>query len=99
MSCEIEPFKQAYIARNFDGVKLFADEDHLEDKGQIGETFCAVVEFIYKYQPKMCIFENVQNAPWPQMQRYVEGRLPLWGIYEGAASGKKGGDKKKKKAD
>ena len=101
MSCEIEPFKQAYIARNFDGVKLFADvndladesgtaptafggreavpngdllvagtvckdfsglrtnnkKDHLENKGQSGETFCAVVEFIYKYQPKMCIFE------------------------------------------
>jgi len=34
MSCEIEPFKQGYIGRNFPGVLLFPDITKLAD----GET-------------------------------------------------------------
>ena len=142
MSCEIEPFKQAYIARNFEGVKLFADvkdlalgnehaptafggrakipagdmlvagtvckdfsglrtssrKDHLENKGASGETFCAVVEFLFDKQPKFAIFENVQNAPWAHMKRYIEGRLPLWGLGEKMQVAKKGGTKKSREA-
>jgi site-specific DNA-cytosine methylase len=135
MSCEIEPFKQAYLARNFEGVKLFADvadlanesreaptafggkakvpdgdlfvagtvckdfsglrtsnkKDHLENKGKSGETFCAVINFLYQRKPKFAIFENVLGAPWLQMQHYIEGRLPLWGMLLKASAGKKGG--------
>ena len=94
MSCEIDPFKQAYIARNFDGVKLFADVNDLASESGSAptafgglekiphgdllvagtvckdfsglrtnnkkrppreqrskwETFCAVVEFMYKHK-------------------------------------------------
>ncbi len=37
MSCEIEPFKQAYIARNFPGVPLFPDITKLSTINEDGE--------------------------------------------------------------
>eukprot|EP00984_Skeletonema_dohrnii_P006149 scaffold2194_cov78-Skeletonema_dohrnii-CCMP3373.AAC.1 len=119
MSCELEPFKQAYISRNFPDTKLFPDitkltggktvtdvygraqtipesnlfiagtsckdfsmlksshRKDIEDKGTSGETFLAAVEYLEQEQPKMAIFENVQNAPWEKMQEYIEGRIDL----------------------
>ena len=41
MSCEIEPFKQAYLARNFEGVKLFAAVT--QKSGALNQVFIADV--------------------------------------------------------
>eukprot|EP00501_MAST-03F_sp_TOSAG23-6_P000813 GSMAST32.ASY1.ANO1.843.1 assembled CDS len=134
MSCEIVPFKQAYLVRNFEDVKVFADIkeiakseaktafggtvsgfffeiffqntsckdfstlrtsgklDMLESKGISGETFFAACEFIFSQAQNWIIFENVDGAPWEQMEQYITGRLPLWSLYDKAKSGKKCGD-------
>lgn len=42
----------------------------IEDKGTSGETFLAAVEYLEQEQPKVAIFENVQNAPW--------GKVRVW---------------------
>ena len=49
----------------------------IEDKGTSGETFLAAVEYLEQEQPKMAIFENVENAPWEKMQEYIKGRIEL----------------------
>jgi site-specific DNA-cytosine methylase len=137
MSCEITPFKQAYLVRNFKGVQVFADIkdlakgnartafgglvevprgnffiagtsckdfstlrtssrlDMLEAKGVSGETFFAACEFIRTQCQRFCIFENVEKAPWTQMEQYLTGVLPLWSVCDNAASGKKSGGERK----
>ena len=39
MSCEIEPFKQAYIGRNFPGVPLFPDITKLTESEQVVDVY------------------------------------------------------------
>ena len=39
MSCEIEPFKQAYIGRNFPGVVLFPDITKLTDSETVADVY------------------------------------------------------------
>lgn len=144
MSCEIEPFKQAYIGRNFPGVLLFPDitklseatnvidvygrsqkipqggnlfvactsckdfsmlnssrRKDIEDKGTSGETFLAAVEFLDQQQPTFAIFENVDKAPWNNMQEYIQGRISLRNrnSLTGKSIKDKASDKDKKKVD
>ena len=50
MSCEIEPFKQAYIARNFPGVPLFPDITKLSNLDDSGRA-AKVVDVYGRPQP------------------------------------------------
>ncbi|KAL7565128.1 hypothetical protein ACA910_021509 [Epithemia clementina (nom. ined.)] len=107
-SCEIEPFKQAYIERNFRPPLLFRDirelgqeeaytaygalakvpntpgrvdlliagtscvdysnlnnrKKTISQKGESGQTFWGMMDWIDKAQPPIVIIENVCNAPW-----------------------------------
>jgi hypothetical protein len=112
-SCEMDPFKQAYLARNFDSelypdiaklaasppIDVYGQEMPLtpfnlfvagtscknfsmlrsnkridiEDKGCSGETFLGACEVLFKEQPPLVVFENVQNAPWAKMSEYITG--------------------------
>jgi site-specific DNA-cytosine methylase len=36
----------------------------LDDKGESGDTFYAIIAYAFMYEPKMIILENVMNAPW-----------------------------------
>ena len=64
---------------------------HLENKGKSGETFHAVVEYLFVTKPAYCVFENVFGAPWHKMQQFIEGSLHLWEIFEGVKAAVKGG--------
>ena len=104
-SCEIEPFKQAYIERNFHPPILFRDirelgnkramtaygsmvkvpgecdiliagtscvdysnlntkQKTITQKGESGQTFRGMLQWIKKFQPPLVIIENVSGAPW-----------------------------------
>ena len=107
-SCEIEPFKQAYIERNFRPPLLFRDirelgqeeaytaygalakvpntpgsvdvliagtscvdysnlnnrKKTIAQKGESGQTFWGMIDWIDKAQPPIIIIENVRGAPW-----------------------------------
>ena len=109
-SCEIEPFKQAYIERNFRPPLLFRDirelgkeeaytaygalakvpnslgcvdvliagtscvdysnlnnkKKKIDEKGESGQTFYGMVNWIKKAQPPIVIIENVSGAPWEE---------------------------------
>jgi hypothetical protein len=107
-SCEIEPFKQAYIERNFQPPLLFRDirelgktqaataygslanvpntpgcvdiliagtscvdysslnndKKTMDQKGESGQTFRGMIEWIIKAETPIVIIENVRGAPW-----------------------------------
>lgn len=117
-SFEIEPFKQAYIARNFDPPKIFRDaldlckpnameegattvygskvpvdgdldlliagfvckdfstmnrsRKTLEEQGESGDTFRALYEYARRWRSKIIIIENVEGAPWLEIQAKFE---------------------------
>jgi hypothetical protein len=117
-SCEIEPFKQAYIERNFSPPLLFRDirelgdqqaytaygalvdvpntpgcvdllvagtscvdysnlnnrKKALQEKGESGQTFWGMMDWIDKAQPPMVIIENVFGAPWDQKVQLFQER-------------------------
>ena len=57
----------------------------LEDEGQSGTTFRAIVNNMYKDGndgPKLVILENVESAPWDKMEEYINGRAKLAMINE-----------------
>ena len=116
-SCEIEPFKQAYIERNFQPPLLFRDirelgnihastaygamaevphqkgcvdiliagtscvdysnlnneKKTIDQKGESGQTFRGMVEWIKKAEPPLVIIENVCGAPWDRKVKMFEG--------------------------
>ncbi|PVH80633.1 hypothetical protein DL98DRAFT_571725 [Cadophora sp. DSE1049] len=37
---------------------------NLNEKGESGDTFFAVLEYVNRYRPKMVVLENVTSAPW-----------------------------------
>ncbi|KAH7407894.1 hypothetical protein BKA64DRAFT_640808 [Cadophora sp. MPI-SDFR-AT-0126] len=37
---------------------------NLNEKGESGDTFFAILEYVNRYRPKMVILENVTGAPW-----------------------------------
>ena len=115
-SCEIEPFKQSYIERNFAPPLLFRDirelgneraataygtlapvpntpgtvdilvagtscvdfsnlnnsQKELDEKGESGQTFRGMLDWVKKAQPPIVILENVSGAPFDQMVALME---------------------------
>lgn len=110
-SCEIEPFKQAYIERNFAPPLLFRDirelggveattaygakrvvpgnvdvliagtscvdysnlntkQKGIDQKGESGQTFWGMLNWVKNHRPPIVIQENVCGAPWEQMKKY-----------------------------
>jgi site-specific DNA-cytosine methylase len=46
----------------------------LKDKGESGDTFFAVVEYMKKYKPRLVVLENVIGAPWvPKLNKEDTG--------------------------
>ena len=115
-SCEIEPFKQAYIERNFHPPILFRDirelgnkramtaygsmtnvpgecdiliagtscvdysnlntkQKTITQKGESGQTFRGMLQWIKKFQPPIVIIENVSGAPWETKVKIFEEEL------------------------
>ena len=115
-SCEIEPFKQAYIERNFHPPILFRDirelgnkkamtaygsmvtvpgvcdilvagtscvdysnlnceKKTISQKGESGQTFRGMLQWIKKFQPPLVIIENVSGAPWDTKVKIFEDEL------------------------
>ena len=115
-SCEIEPFKQAYIERNFHPPILFRDirelgnqramtaygsmtkvpgecdiliagtscvdysnlntkQKTITQKGESGQTFRGMLQWIKKFQPPLVIIENVSGAPWDTKVKIFEEEL------------------------
>jgi site-specific DNA-cytosine methylase len=117
-SCEIEPFKQAYIERNFRPPLLFRDirelgqpqaytaygalrdvpnrpgcvdvlvagtscvdysnlnnqKKHIDQKGESGQTFHGMMDWVDLAQPPIVIIENVSGAPWEIKVKMFEER-------------------------
>lgn len=115
-SCEIEPFKQAYIERNFAPPLLFRDirelgndraataygtlapvpnspgsvdilvagtscvdfsnlnnsQKDLDEKGESGQTFRGMLDWVKKAKPAVVILENVSGAPFDKMVSLME---------------------------
>ncbi|KAG5191768.1 S-adenosyl-L-methionine-dependent methyltransferase [Tribonema minus] len=112
-SCEIEPFKQAYIERNFSPPILFRDirelggekattaygslvevpgevdllvagtscvdysnlnneKKDLDAKGESGQTFRGMMQWVVKNRPPLVILENVCGAPWERVAERFE---------------------------
>jgi site-specific DNA-cytosine methylase len=112
-SCEIEPFKQAYIERNFQPPILFRDirelgakqattaygslvdvpgnvdmlvagtscvdystlnneKKDIDSKGESGQTFRGMMDWIKKFMPAVVILENVCGAPWDLIRQRFE---------------------------
>jgi site-specific DNA-cytosine methylase len=112
-SCEIEPFKQAYIERNFQPPILFRDirelgaaqattaygslvdvpgnvdmlvagtscvdystlnneKKDIDSKGESGQTFRGMMDWIKKFMPPVVILENVCGAPWDLIRQRFE---------------------------
>ncbi|KAJ5591523.1 uncharacterized protein N7459_001892 [Penicillium hispanicum] len=110
-SCEIVPFKQAYIERNFGPPLLFRDllelngdtartaygspelipgdldiliagtacvdfstlnnkQKTMEDIGESGATFKALLQYAARRRPPIVILENVRGAPWEEACQY-----------------------------
>ena len=44
----------------------------IEDNGESGDTFRAVLAYAKLWRPRMLILENVFNAPWDEMMRMYE---------------------------
>ena len=117
-SCEIEPFKQAYIERNFHPPILFRDirelgnqramtaygsmtkvpgecdiliagtscvdysnlntkQKTITQKGESGQTFRGMLQWIKKFQPPLVIIENVSGAPWDTKVKIFEDLVHL----------------------
>lgn len=47
----------------------------LADKGESGDTFRALVDYIVKYRPPMAILENVQSAPWDEIKAILTNNM------------------------
>ncbi|KAH7356500.1 hypothetical protein BKA65DRAFT_547896 [Rhexocercosporidium sp. MPI-PUGE-AT-0058] len=50
----------------------------LNEKGESGDTFFAVLEYVDRYRPKMVVLENVNSAPWLD-SKVDEGEKSKWG--------------------
>jgi site-specific DNA-cytosine methylase len=48
---------------------LNAHKKDLDDKGESGSTFYAVLNYMKEFSPKMVVFENVTSAPWLDKNR------------------------------
>ena len=70
---------------NLNGKKL-----ELSDGGESGDTFRACIEYVAKYRPAICIFENVRSCPWDkikailanQMDELTERERSVFGVWE-----------------
>lgn len=47
----------------------------LADGGESAQTFRAFVDYIAKYRPAICILENVQSAPWTEIQAILANEM------------------------
>jgi site-specific DNA-cytosine methylase len=43
---------------------------NLEDKGESGQTFTGILEYIKLHRPPLIILENVKGAPWQQIEEH-----------------------------
>ena len=71
--------------KDFSNLKMRYHVSGLEDEGQSGTTFRAIVNNMYKDGndgPKLVILENVESAPWDKMEEYINGRVKLATINE-----------------
>lgn len=50
----------------------------LEDKGESGDTFRAILQYADKYRPPIIVLENVNGAPWQAIKE-------VWQTYDYAA--------------
>ncbi|KAK5239810.1 hypothetical protein LTR16_011481, partial [Cryomyces antarcticus] len=44
----------------------------LDDRGESGDTFNAVLAYANKWRPSIVVLENVSNAPWDDIQELLE---------------------------
>ena len=42
----------------------------MEQKGESGRTFWAILHYAATYRPRLVILENVKNAPWAKIREY-----------------------------
>ena len=71
--------------KDFSNLKMRYHVSGLEDEGQSGTTFRAIVNNMFKDGndgPKLVILENVESAPWDKMEEYINGRVKLATINE-----------------
>ncbi|KAI4852875.1 hypothetical protein E4T44_01205 [Aureobasidium sp. EXF-8845] len=53
--------------------KLNSRQKTLQERGESGDTFAAVLAYAQRYTPTMLVLENVLNAPWDEMLAEYEG--------------------------
>jgi site-specific DNA-cytosine methylase len=53
--------------------KLNNQQKTLQERGESGDTFAAVLAYAKKYRPTMLVLENVFGAPWDEMLAEYEG--------------------------
>jgi site-specific DNA-cytosine methylase len=53
--------------------KLNNHQKTLQELGESGDTFAAVLTYVQKYRPTMLVLENVLGAPWDEMLAEYEG--------------------------
>jgi site-specific DNA-cytosine methylase len=53
--------------------KLNNQQKTLQERGESGDTFAAVLAYAKTYEPTMLVLENVLNAPWDEMLAEYEG--------------------------
>ena len=54
----------------------------LSDRGESGDTFFATLAYVRKFQPKMIILENVENAPWTDDHKKKPGEKSIAQFFE-----------------
>jgi site-specific DNA-cytosine methylase len=51
-----------FVCKDFSTLNNY--KKNLEERGESGDTFFSILEYIVAARPKMVLFENVKNAPW-----------------------------------